>query len=124
MAVKRPRICHEQKREDETINVNSFKQTRLGEDQEEILYGLCILEGHDAADIVCHDATDIVGHDSTNIETKVKPSHLGHIWFPHSTHGLVRQLLRVSQLGSTWSSHPKHGLLRRSGRISASKVLV
>jgi hypothetical protein len=50
--VKRRRICRKRKREDNATNVDPFKRTRLGEDQEEILYVLRIIEDHDAADIV------------------------------------------------------------------------
>jgi hypothetical protein len=134
--VKRLRLSNrKRKRED---NLPIFQRTRLGADQEEILYGLRILEIHDAA---CHDATDTICLDATDtvfldaidsvchettdidIEAKVKTSHLGSIWFPHSKFGLVRRSVRVSQLGSTWVPHPKHGLLRRSGIISASSKL-
>jgi hypothetical protein len=120
--VKRSRLCYnrKRKREDNIAIVPPFKRTRLGEDQEEMLFGLRILKKHDATDIVCHNATDSSCHDFTDIEKKVQTKHLGSIWFPHATYGLVRRSLRVSQLGSTWVSHPKYGLLRRSGRISAS----
>jgi hypothetical protein len=198
--VKRPRICNKRKREDNITILTPFKRTRLDEDQEEILYGLRILEMHDAAchdatdtmcpdatdticpdatdticldatdtrcldgtdticlddtdtirldptdriclddtDTICLDATDTIPVDDTNticldakdsvcddtadIEKNVKSSHLGSIWFPHSSFGLVRRSLRVSKLGSSWVAHPKHGLLRRSGRIAASSKL-
>jgi hypothetical protein len=174
--VKRPRICNKRKREENITIHTPFKRTRLDEDQEEILYGLRILELHDAAchdatdtmcpdaadticlddtddirldptDTICLDATDSICLDDTaticldatdakcldpvdsvcddtaDIETNVKSLHLGSIWFPHSSFGLVRRSLRVSKLGSSWVAHPKHGLLRRSCRIAASSKL-
>jgi hypothetical protein len=134
--VKRPRICNKRKREDNISTLTPFKRTRLDEDQEEVLYGLRILEMHDAAchdatdnmcpdatDTTCLDATESACDDTVDIETKVKTSHLGSIWFPHSSFRLVRRSLRVSKLGSSWVAHPKHGLLRRSGRIAASSKL-
>jgi hypothetical protein len=143
--VKRPRRCNrKRKREDNITILTPFKRTRLDEDQEEVPYGLRILEMHDAAchdatdticlddtdsirldatDTKCLDATDSVCDDTADIQTKVKSSHLGSIWFPHTSFGLVRRSLRVSKLGSSWVAHPKHGLLRRSGRIAASSKL-
>lgn len=151
--VKRPRLCNrKRKREDNIIILTPFKRTRLDEDQEEVPYGLRILEMHDAAchdatdticpdatdticlddtdsirldatDTKCLDATDSVCDDTADIQTKVKSSHLGSIWFPHTSFGLVRRSLRVSKLGSSWVAHPKYGLLRRSGRIAASSKL-
>jgi hypothetical protein len=112
MAVKRLRLCYnlKRKREDNSAIMSSFKRTRLDEDQEEVLFGLYILETHDSSVSTCHDADIDTGE-------KVKSSHLGSIWFPHSLNGMVRRSQRLFQLGSTWISHPKYGLLRRSSRI-------
>jgi hypothetical protein len=112
-AVKRPRLCRKRKQQDDKAKViNPYKRTRLGEDQEEVLFGLLVLEMHDASELKCHDSTDF--------QPNVQSLHLGSIWLPDSTHGLVRRSLRLSQLGSTWISHPKHGFLRISCRISTS----
>jgi hypothetical protein len=40
-------------------------------------------------DVLRHDAREGVCHNETDIETKLQTSHLGTIWFPHSSHGLV-----------------------------------
>lgn len=113
IAVKRPKLCRKRKQQDDKAKViNPHKRTRLGEDQEEVLFGLLVLEMHDVSELICYDSIDF--------QPNVQSLHLGSIWLPDSTHGLVSQSLRLSHLGSTWISHPKYGVLRRSCRISTS----
>jgi hypothetical protein len=68
MAAKCPRLCCNKKRkleQNQAIFV-PFKRTRIGEDREEILFGIQVLDSLDANDIVNHDNTTImalyVGH--------------------------------------------------------------
>jgi hypothetical protein len=84
-----------------------FKRTKIGEDREEILFGIQVLDSLDANDIVHHD------------NTTIQEPYLGSIWFYHPDHGFVRLSLRLSKFGTIWKTHPKHGLLQQSARLAA-----
>jgi hypothetical protein len=72
----------------------------IGEDREEILFGIQALENLDANYIVYRE------------DITVQEPHLGIIWFAHLDYEFVNCLLRLSQLGSTWKIHPKHSVLQ------------
>jgi hypothetical protein len=61
MAAKRPRLCRNQIRElkQNQATFVPFKRTRIGEDREEVLFGLQVLDSLDDNDIVHHEDTTI-----------------------------------------------------------------
>jgi hypothetical protein len=85
MTAKRQKLFHSRmrKRANNKTTINVYKRLRLGEDKEKLLFGILILANHDAD-------TYTVYHHTNDIILKIKNPHLGSIWLPHSTHGVLR----------------------------------
>jgi hypothetical protein len=109
-AVKCPRLCRKRKQQGDT-QVNPYKQTRLGEDQEEVLFGLLILEMHDALAL---NATIVLIFNHIT-----SPCNLGQFGSPIQRIAWCVDCSKYPSLGALgYQSHPRYGLLRRSCRIS------